>query len=116
MIHKDRLKILCYEDETLLRNVEQHNVHVIEQNISASGVKEECVWLGIKHFSLFDQVGVDWMQDFLEGSAKYIFAFIIPYYVNELKLFSLEILNNRMFGFDFGSEHNRPSAFTKKKM
>lgn len=116
MIHKDRLKILCYEDETLLRNVEQHNVHVIEQNMSASGVKEECVWLCITHFSLFDQVGVDWMHDFLEGSAKYIFAFTIPYYVNELKLFSLEILNNRMFGFDFGPEHNRPSAFTKENV
>jgi len=59
MIQKDRLKILCYEDETLLRNVEQHNVHIIEQNMSATGVKEECgVWLGIEHFSLFEQVGV----------------------------------------------------------
>lgn len=79
--------------------------------MSVSGVKEECVWLNINNFSLFDQIGVDWMHDFLEGSAKYIFSFIIPYYINKLKLFSLQILNDRMFGFDFGPEYNKPSLF-----
>jgi len=56
------------------------------------------------------------MHDFLEGCSKYIFAFIIPYYVNELKLFSLQILNNRIFGFDFDPEHNKPSSFTKENV
>lgn len=67
--------------------------------------------VNINNFSIFDQIGVDWMHDFHEGSAKYIFQFIFPYYINELKLFSLQILNDRMFGFDFGPEHNKPSLF-----
>lgn len=35
-------------------------------------------------------------------------GFIISYYINELKLFSLQILIERLFGFDFGPGKNIP--------
>jgi len=66
------------------------------------------VWLDVKNFNLFDQVGVDIMHNILEGCAKYIMGFIISYYVKDLKLFSLQVLNDRLFAFDFGPEKNKP--------
>lgn len=69
-------------------------MHLGVNNLSATGIKEKCVWLGVKNFNLFDQVGVDFMHDILEGSAKYIMSFIISYYVKDLKLFTLQVLND----------------------
>jgi len=48
------------------------------------------------------------MHDILEGCAKYIMSFIISYYVKDLKLFSLQVLNDGLFAFDFGPEKNKP--------
>ncbi|KAH9636216.1 hypothetical protein HF086_007168 [Spodoptera exigua] len=39
-------------------------------NPSETGIKEKCVWFGIKDFDLFNQIGVDCMHDILEGVAK----------------------------------------------
>lgn len=85
-------------------------MHLGVNNLSATGIKEKCVWLGVKNFNLFDQVGVNLMHDILEGSAKYIMSFIISYYVKDLKLFTLQVLNDRLFGFDFGPKRNKPCA------
>lgn len=39
-------------------------------------------------------------------------GFIIYYYCIELKLFSIQVLNERLFGFDFGPERNKPCALS----
>jgi len=44
------------------------------------------------------------MHDLLEGVMKYDLSFLISYYVLELKLFSLEVLNNRIISFDYGPD------------
>lgn len=44
------------------------------------------------------------MHDFLEGVCKYDLSFLISYYVFELKMFSLQVLNDRILYFDFGSD------------
>ncbi|CAI6372385.1 unnamed protein product [Macrosiphum euphorbiae] len=111
-IRKENLRVQCYEDESLLRTIDQYYIHLNENNVSTTGIKEKCVWLDVNNFSLYDQVGVDVMHDVLEGCAKYIMGFIIYYYINELKLFSLQVFNERLFGFDFGPERNKPCALT----
>jgi hypothetical protein len=45
--------------------------------LSATGLKEDCIWLNVTDFILFDQVGVDIMYELLEGCAKYIMSFIL---------------------------------------
>ncbi|XP_022160294.1 uncharacterized protein LOC111026502 [Myzus persicae] len=107
-IKKNDLKFQCYEDESMLRSIDQYYMHLEMNDLSATGIKEKCVWLDVKNFNLFDQVGVDIMHDILEGCAKYIMGFIISYYVKDLKLFSLQVLNDRLFAFDFGPEKNKP--------
>lgn len=105
---KSDIKVKCYEDKSLMRNNEQYFNDLKKNDLSATGLKEECIWLNVTNFSLFDQVGVDVMHDLLEGCAKYIISFILTSYIKDLKLFSLKILNDRIFAFDYGPENNKP--------
>lgn len=59
---------------------------------------------GVSGFNVLEQVGVDIMHDILEGVEKYDLAFLISYYVQNLKLFSLQVLNERITCFDFGPD------------
>lgn len=76
-------------------------------DLYSTGIREECVYFGkINNFNLFDQIGVDVMHDMLEGCSKYILSFILEYYIKELKLFNLQVVNDRLFGLDYGHEKN----------
>lgn len=100
----------CYVHEELMRHIEDYNVDVVENNVSNSGITGVCVWNDVRGFKVLDQVGVDMMHDLLEGVIKYDLSFLISYYVLELKLFSLEVLNNRITNFDYGPDKgSKPS-------
>jgi hypothetical protein len=73
---QSEIRITYTEDKTLLRSIEQYHSDLQLGNISLTGVKERCVWLDVKGFSLFDQVAVD-MHDMLEGCCKYIIGFLV---------------------------------------
>lgn len=103
-IKKEEMKKQCYVDIHLLRNWEQYNLDLIEGDVINSGIKEACIWHDIPNFRVVDQVGVDIMHDLLEGVCKYDMTFLILYYINDLKIFSLEVLNNRMIHFDYGPD------------
>jgi len=105
---KSDIKVKCYEDKSLLRSNEQYFNDLKKNDLSATGLKEECIWFNVTDFSLFDQVGVDVMHDLLEGCGKYIMSFILTSYIKDLKLFSLKVLNDRIFAFDYGPENNKP--------
>ncbi|XP_022166134.1 uncharacterized protein LOC111030773, partial [Myzus persicae] len=110
-MRKDEIKKQCYVDKTMLRTVEQYYFDVIEGNVSDSGIKEGCVWNNVQGFNVLDQVGMDVMHDILEGVGKYDLAFLILYYVEDLKLFSLQVLNERLVCFDFGPDKgSKPSV------
>ncbi|XP_050058270.1 uncharacterized protein LOC126550517 [Aphis gossypii] len=110
-VHKDIMRKQCYVDETLIRQVDDYNFDLIENNVSSSGVSGICVWNDVRGFKIFDHVGVDMMHDLLEGVMKYDLSFLISYYVLELKLFSLEVLNNRIISFDYGPDKgSKPSV------
>ncbi|XP_025200474.1 uncharacterized protein LOC112598290 [Melanaphis sacchari] len=74
---KSDIKVKCYEDKSLLRSNEQYFNDLKKNDLSATGLKEECIWFNVTDFSLFDQVGVD-------------------------------LLNDRIFAFDYGPENNKP--------
>lgn len=103
-IPKEALKKQCYENVNLLRDETQYENQLAQNNSSNTGIKEKCVWLNVKGFSLFDQVGVDVMHDILEGVAKYIMSFLISKYVTHLKYFSIQVLNNKIACFDYGPD------------
>lgn len=103
-VTKEAMKTQYYEEEILLRNMYNY-VEQLERNCpSNTGIKEKCVWLSVKNFNLFDQVGVDIMHDILEGVSKYVIAFLILKYTRDLKYFTLQILNDRIENFDYGPD------------
>jgi len=84
---------------------------VLEGDISNSGISESCVWHDVRGFQVLDQTEVDIMHDYLEGVYKYDLSFLILYYVLELKLFSLQVLNERILCFYFGPDKgSKPSV------
>lgn len=103
-IPKEELKKQCYENVNLLRNSAQYDRQLAECNSSNTGIKEKCVWLDVKGFNLFEQVGVDVMHDILEGVAKYIMCFVTWKYVSILKYFSIQVLNDKISCFDYGPD------------
>ncbi|KAL5242322.1 hypothetical protein ACI65C_009732 [Semiaphis heraclei] len=111
-MNKENIKTQCYEDQSLLRSTEQYLIDVERNDLSSTGIKEKCVWLDVNDFSLFNQVGVDVMHDMFEGCCKYVMSFILVYYIKELKLFSLEVFNDRISCFDFGPESNKPCTLS----
>lgn len=54
-------------DRSLMISNEQYFNDLKKNDLSATGLKEECVWFYVTDFSLFDQVGVDVMHDLLKG-------------------------------------------------
>jgi len=103
-IKKEDMRKQCYVDINLERSWEQYNLDIIDGDVSRSGIKEACIWHDVKNFRVLDQVGVDVMHDLLEGVCKYDMAFLVFYYVYDLKLFSLEVLNDRIVSFDYGHD------------
>lgn len=109
-VKKGEMRRQCYADESLTRNVEQYHLDVIEGDVSNSGIKEICVWHDVLGFNVLDNVGVDIMHDLLEGVCKYDLSFLLLYYVQDLKFFSLQVLNERIICFDYGPDKgSKPS-------
>lgn len=65
--------------------------------------------MSINHFNLFDQIGVDMMHDILEGVAKYVMVVVLIHYIQDVNMFSIEMLNQKIQGFSYGpDERNAP--------
>lgn len=103
-IRKEDMRKQCYADVNLIRSSEQYNLDVLECNVTTSGIKDVCVWHDVYGFNVLDQSGMDIMHDLLEGVCKFDMAFLLNYYIYELKIFSLQILNERMIHFDYGPD------------
>lgn len=73
-------------------------------NVSLTGIKDECIWLRVENFELFSQVGVDVMHDSNEGVIKYIMCEIIVAFIDKAKYFSIRLVNNKLASFDFGPD------------
>jgi len=112
-VRKENLKDMCYEERSIFRNSVDYEKDLELDNVSQTGIKESCVWLNVDDFSLFNHVGVDLMHDFFEGCVKYVMAFLLSCYINDLRMFSLTVLNDRMFGFDYGPDNSsKPVAIS----
>jgi len=109
-IRKEDMRKQCYADVNLIRSLEQYNLDLLECDVTTSGIKDVCVWHDVCGFNVLDQSGMDIMHDLLEGVCKFDMAFLLNYYIYELNIFSLQILNERMINFDYGpdSSSKRP--------
>lgn len=107
---KDAIRTMCYEDLSLVRDMTNYNALRILNDVSQSGIKDNCVWLDVKDFNLFNNVAVDLLHDLLEGICVKVMSFVITQLI-KAKLFHLKNLTDRMFAFDFGPDSSsKPSS------
>lgn len=100
-----------------MRNSVNYSFDLLINNPSETGIKEKCVWSDLDNFNLFDQVGVYWMHDILEGVAKYVMSAVIKNLTKDEKVFTLEMLNQRLEAFSYGPDNrNRPCAILIKHL
>lgn len=103
-VNKQEMMQLFQEDRSLLRNMANYREDLRINNVSLTGVKEECIWQRVDNFDLFSQVGVDVMHDLNEGVIKYIMCEIIVAFVDKAKYFSIELFNNKLASFNYGPD------------
>jgi len=57
------------------------------------------------------------MHDIFEGLANYLMSFLINHFFFNLNLFSLQMFNDRLFGFDFGDDKDsKPCALSLDRL
>ncbi|XP_031329088.1 uncharacterized protein LOC116160090 [Photinus pyralis] len=116
-VKKEVMWSQCREDTSLLRNISNYNADLIASNPSNSGIKEMCVWLDVKGFDLFQQVGCDVMHDVLEGVGKYVVSFVLTELTTKKKYFSLENFNKKLSTFSYGPDaKNKPFQLSREHL
>lgn len=103
-VTKNNMGVLFQEDSSLLRNMTNYREDLRTNNVSLTGIKDECIWLKVDNFDLFSHIGVDVMHDLNEGVMKYVMSEIIVALVDRAKYFSMQLLNNKLASFDYGPD------------
>lgn len=102
-VHNNESHNLSIENFELLRN--NYNTDIIIDNFPLTGVYKESLLNKILSFHVTSNYFVDVMHDVFEGVCHYDLCHVIKYeyYIEYLKLFSLETLNRRKSNFDYGT-------------
>lgn len=100
--HRNEVASITALDNNKLRTMQNYIDDVSLQNVTMTGIKEKCVWDTIPSFNFIESISFDIMHDLLEGVCGYDLGLILFHLIYNQKYFSLEILNNRLFYFDYG--------------
>lgn len=85
----------------------ERDVKII-QNVTQTGIREECVFNNVLAFHVTENFSADIMHDLFEGVCNWEMALILNYLIYVDKIFTLECLNKHIEFFNFGSEFSRP--------
>jgi len=105
-------------DKSLLRNRDNYESDVELNDVSATGVKERCLWNVLQSFHCTENLAWDIMHDLDEGVWDWDLCCILDVLIFERKRFSLEVLNDRVQGFRYGTVEigNKPPIITKEQI
>lgn len=113
-MHRDVLQVQTSEDLSLLRDTDNYQADLHENNPSGTGVREESVLNDLHFFHVTDNVAPDIMHNILErvGSDE---VKLILNSLTEEKHLSLDTLNYRITSFDYGfcDKRNQPSPISR---
>lgn len=115
--HRDVLRVLTREDQSLLRDADNYQADLHKNNPSGTGVRQESVLNSLHFFHVTDNVTPDIMHDILEGVGSHEFKLIINSLIEEKHL-SLDTLNYRISSFDYGfsDKRNQPTLISKSEL
>lgn len=109
LIHRDKINSIFREQSCILRNETNYQTGLEENNLSLTGIKEECTFhtSRLPNLHVTKNVAVDWMHDCPEGVFPRDLTKVLRYYIRVLKLFNVQDLNNRIKGFNYGPNDGR---------
>lgn len=93
---------LSEENPQCLRTIENYEFDLLNNCFEETGIAKSSLLNDIKSFHVVENFAVDMMHDIYEGICHYDICHIIKYYINEVKLFSLETINYRKEYFNYG--------------
>lgn len=91
----------CVLNPALLRNENNYNTDLLQNDVAMTGIKESSILNLIDSFHVTQNFSVDAMHDIFEGICHYDLCHIIRKLI-EMKYFTLDILNNRKYMFNYG--------------
>lgn len=119
--HRSEMEKQVVQKDNTLRNRINYQTDLNLNNVTETGIKEECVLNLINSFHVTENFAVDISHDIFEGVALYDITNILYQFIITDKLFSIEILNYKLKYFNYGNESNIPPLISldnlkKKKM
>ncbi|XP_044578758.1 uncharacterized protein LOC123261257 [Cotesia glomerata] len=106
----------CDVQNCLLRNKINYEADVKKNNVSETGIKEECSWNDVNGFHVTENYCVDIMHDIFEGVCNYDMGHILHELINIQKLFSLDDLNFKITYFPYPDNINKPPVITANQL
>lgn len=107
---------LCCEDASALRDKVNYVKDVAQNNVSVTGVKENCAFNILDSFHAIENYSVDIMHDLLEGVCVYEVSYILYHFIVQEQYFTLDTLNWRLKFFNFDSMSNRPPTISVSQL
>lgn len=87
---------MTVQDDNLLRNIQSYTEDVLINNVSETGVKENCIWHQLSGFYVTTNYTVDIMHDLFEGVCNFDLTCLLNSLLYRFSLFSLEALYSRI--------------------
>jgi hypothetical protein len=100
-ISKEGLQSCFREDSNLVRNEDNYKADVTTNDLSKTGISEDCTFHRINSFKVWENTCFDVMHDFLEGILHYDISLILKFFISN-NLLTLDDLNNQKQSFDYG--------------
>ncbi|KYN28513.1 hypothetical protein ALC57_02067 [Trachymyrmex cornetzi] len=107
LVNKNNIQNVFYEDNASLRT-ETNYYTDLSQNEKKTGISESCIFHGINNYHVTKNLVACVMHDVLEGVCQYDLGLILHQFIKVDKYFSLTELNNRIKGFNYGPNKNKP--------
>lgn len=102
LVHRSQLNDVHREEDCVLKDVDNYQVHASNIQPSKTGINERCTFNDVDGFHVTENPIVDVMHDLLEGVVQYDLALILYYIIFILKRFPPSQLNERLRGFNVG--------------
>lgn len=103
--HK-KLHLIFNEHDCVLRDKINYATLLDKHNISVSGIKEHCAFNQVDDFNVVKNFIVDIQNHILKGILRYDLALLLHYFIYVAKFFSLDELNLRLSGYQYGADDN----------
>ncbi|KAF4531567.1 hypothetical protein B566_EDAN013571 [Ephemera danica] len=105
-LNKSEMKKITIENTEAVRNPDSYNSDLKKEQLSETGIKEECVWNAVRYFHVAINFSVDIMHDLAEGVARYEMAKIIYYFISK-EYFTFQFFLSKLKYFDYSPNDNK---------